>query len=32
MRNTMHDPRTDVPAQEVELVLLFCIELIERHW
>jgi hypothetical protein len=31
-RNTLHDERADVPAQEVESALLFCIELIERHW
>ena len=31
-RNTTHDARTDVPAQEMESALLFCIELIERHW
>jgi hypothetical protein len=35
LRNTrkiLYDPRTDVPAQELETALLFCIELIERHW
>lgn len=31
-RKTIYDPRTDVPAQELEMALLFCIELIERHW
>ena len=31
-RNMTHDARTDVPAQEMESALLFCIELIERHW
>jgi hypothetical protein len=31
-RNTVADERADVPAQEVESALLFCIELIERHW
>jgi hypothetical protein len=31
-RNTPHDERADVPAQEVESALLLCIELIERHW
>ena len=31
-RNTVHDERVDVPAQEVESALLLCIELIERHW
>ena len=29
---TIYDPRTDVPAQGLEMALLFCIELIERHW
>ena len=32
VRNTIDDERADVPAQEMELALLFCIELIERHW
>jgi len=31
-RNTLHDERAEVPAQEVESALLLCIELIERHW
>jgi hypothetical protein len=31
-RNTAANERADVPAQEVESALLFCIELIERHW
>ena len=31
-RNTVPNERADVPAQEVESALLFCIELIERHW
>jgi hypothetical protein len=31
-RDAIHDERTDVPAQEVESALLFCIALIERHW
>jgi hypothetical protein len=31
-RNRVRDERAEVPAQEVESALLFCIELIERHW
>jgi hypothetical protein len=31
-RNTVPNERADVPAQEVESALLFCIEVIERHW
>lgn len=31
-RNTIRDENADVPAQEMEMALLFCIELIERHW
>ena len=31
-RKTIYDPRTNVPALELEMALLFCIELIERHW
>ena len=32
MRNRVYVPRTEVPPQELEMALLFCIELIERHW
>jgi hypothetical protein len=32
VRNTIDDERVDVPAQEMELALRFCIELIEKHW
>ena len=32
MRSTIDDPRAVVSAQEVEPTLLFCLELIERHW
>ena len=31
-RDTIHDQRANVAAPEVESGLLFCIELIERHW
>jgi hypothetical protein len=31
-RNAVDDLRADVPAQEMESALLFCIEVIERHW
>jgi hypothetical protein len=31
-RDAIHDERADVPGQEVESALLFCIELIERYW
>ena len=32
VRNTVDDLRAAVSAQEVESTLLFCIEVIERHW
>ena len=31
-RKAISAPPTDVPAQELETALLFCIALIERHW
>ena len=31
-RNTVDDLRAAASAQEVESTLLFCIEVIERHW